>query len=284
MQDLEESKAKIKMLEQAAVVALFYYPIKSCGGRQVEQAEIDECGLKHDRELMLVDPATGAFITQRELPQMALIRPQIEQGLLRLEAPGMPVLELALVTEGVRLKAVVWSDQCDTVDQGDEVADWLGEFLRRKCRLVRMAPGFRRSVKPKYAQRAEDQVNFADGFPFLLASEESLTDLNQRLLEPLPMNRFRPNIVIAGSGLAYGEDFLKRITVGQITFRVVKPCVRCVITTTDQETAQRNKEPLKTLATYRQTEEGGVWFAQNLIHENLGTIGLGDKVKVLELK
>ena len=271
-------------LEQATITGLYYYPIKSCGGQQVEQAEVGERGIKHDREFMLVEADTNQFITQREKARMALISPQVGQGYLQLEAPDMPLLKVAIAEEGPRRRTKVWQDSCETVDQGDEVAGWLSEFLKTECRLVRMAPDFTRKVKRQHAKTGEEQVAFADAYPFLLASDESLADLNSRLDEPLLMNRFRPNVVIGGSGVPFGEDLVQQISLGGITFRVVKPCARCAVTTTDQATARRGKEPLRTLATYRRDEDGEVMFAQNMIHENTGVLRLGDRLKVIELK
>jgi uncharacterized protein YcbX len=147
-----------------------------------------------------------------------------------------------------------------------------------------MSPGFTRSVNPSYAVSESDQVGYADGFPFLLISEESLEDLNSRMAEPLPMNRFRPNIVIKGSGVPFIEDRIRQIKIGEIVFSIVKPCARCKITTTNQQTAEVGKEPLKTLATFRKVVRRGVMFGQNLIHENRGTLQVGDKVELLKLK
>jgi uncharacterized protein YcbX len=270
-------------LEQATVTGLFYYPIKSCGGWQVEEAELTETGLKHDRELMVVDP-DNHVLTQRELARMALIKPRIEGDYLRVEAPGMATLETLLIKEGPQKAAVIWDDTCQTVDQGDEVANWFSEFLNTEARLVRMAPDFKRTLDPKYSLSQQDHTNFADGYPLLLISEESLEDLNSRLHEPLPMNRFRPNLVIKGSGIPFTEDKLKRIQIGEVVLDIVKTCARCAITTTDQETTLRGKEPLRTLATYRRDAKGGVIFGQNVIHENTGTLRVGERLKVLELK
>jgi uncharacterized protein YcbX len=265
------------------VAGLYYYPIKSCAGIQVEEAEIDECGFIHDRELMVVEAATGEFLTQRELPRLALVHPYITNDLLRLEAPGMPVLEFPLVKEGPSQKVKVWSDKCRAVDQGAEVARWFSEYLEVEARLVRMAPDFTRRVDSRYALSSQDHVNFADGYPFLLISQESLDELNRRLDEPLPMNRFRPNLVLSGSGIPFGEDRMQKFAIGDITFYGVKLCARCVTTTNNQETAVMGKEPLKTLATFRRIN-GKAMFGQNLIHQGQGVLKVGDRVKLLEIK
>jgi uncharacterized protein YcbX len=145
-----------------------------------------------------------------------------------------------------------------------------------------MAENFQRRLDPKYALSSQDQVLFADGYPFLLISEESLEELNRRLDEPLPMNRFRPNIVIKGSGLPHTEDIIKRFRLGDVILNGVKPCARCKITTTDQETTLVGKEPLRTLATYRRGADGGVMFGQNLIPENKGMLRVGDSLKIVQ--
>ncbi|HEX2915961.1 MAG TPA: MOSC N-terminal beta barrel domain-containing protein [Chloroflexia bacterium] len=268
-------------LEQASLVDLYYYPVKSCAGQRLEQAQVVETGLLHDRELMVVDATNAEFLTQRELPRMALIKPQISGSHLTLNAPGMPALEMDLLLDGPEKGAKVWDDSCRTIDQGDEIARWFSEFLQYEARLVRMSPRFKRTLDSRYALSPDDTTNFADGFPFLLISQESLDDLNSRMAEALPMNRFRPNLVIAGSGIPFGEDQVRRIQIGEISFSIVKPCARCVTTTTDQQTAERGKEPLRTLATYRKAPKG-VMFGQNLIHSGTGVLRVGDPVRVVE--
>ncbi len=233
---------------------------------------------------MLVEADSGEFLTQRELPRMALIHPKIEADRLSVEAPGMSRLEVPLVKSGPPQRVKVWTDECESIDQGTETANWFSEYLGLDCRLVRMSAAFTRTLNPRYALSPQDQVHFADGFPFLLISEESLADLNGRMDEPLPMNRFRPNIVISGSGLPFCEDEVKQVRMGEIAFSIVKPCARCKITTTDQITAQTAKEPLRTLATYRKAQNGGVMFGQNVIHQGQGVLRVGDGLKVLELK
>ncbi|MBA3643101.1 MAG: MOSC domain-containing protein [Chloroflexia bacterium] len=263
------------------VTALNHYPIKSCAGTALTEAALGPRGILHDREFVLVEAATGTFLTQRELPPLALIRPTLTDGRLHLAAPEMPPLTIPIATRGDARDIVVWRDTCPAIDQGPESAAWFTAFLGLDCRLMRMAEDHQRQVDPAYAEIG-DQVGFADGFPVLLISEESLADLNSRLETPLPMNRFRPNVVVAGAGEPYQEDGWTRITIGEasgVAFRVVKSCARCAITTTDQATAARGKEPLRTLATYRKGERG-VYFGQNLIHDAPGTLRLGDVVRV----
>src|SRR4030095_5065166 len=260
-----------------AVSALYRYPIKSCAGTALDSAVIGRRGIEHDREWMIVD-ADNEFLTQREIPRMALIEPHIDddRGLV-LNAPRMQPCHAPIVKIGAEIKVRVWEDWCGSIDQGDEVAAWLSEYLDHNCRLVRLADFTVRKLDERYAKSGE--VGFADGFPFLLISEASLNDLNERLAEVVPMNRFRPNIVAAGSG-SYAEDDWKLIRIGTLEFRVVKPCARCVITTVNQASGNKGTEPLKTLASYRKSERG-VMFGQNLVHCGPGSIKVGDPIKIL---
>jgi len=262
------------------VSVLNYYPIKSCGGIPLSSASIGARGILHDREWMVVT-TDNWFLTQRECPRMALIHPEVTaDDHLILRAAGQDPLVVVVCRKGQTRMVAIWEDTCLAIDHGDEAAEWLSTFLGLPCRLVRIADEFTRKVSRKYAQRENDQVGFAGRFPFLLTSEASLADLNSRLSSPLPMNRFRPNIVLRGCA-PYAEDTWKKIRIGDIEFAVVKPCARCIITTIDQQTAQIGKEPLKTLATYRHTARGVV-FGQNLIHSSTGIIRVGDTVEVVE--
>jgi uncharacterized protein YcbX len=173
----------------------------------------------------------------------------------------------------------VWNDTCDAIDQGEEAAEWFSTHLGRAARLVKLADANARSIT-KEGARPTDRVSFADGFPFLLTSETSLEGLNRRRAAPRGMDRFRPNIVVRGCG-EHAEDSWRRLRIGEVDFRVARPCARCVVITTDQQTARREPEPLRTLAAYR-LDDGKVYFGQNLIHENLGTIAVGDRVAVVE--
>lgn len=260
--------------------ALYYYPIKSCRGVAVDRAPVTPRGLADDRLMMVVDEA-GGFMTQRDHPRMALIAPALHEDVLRLSAPGMPARDVRVRGDGPRRAVTVWGDACAAVDQGDAAAAWLSEFLGARCRLVRMADEHVRRVDARYARRGDDQTGFSDGYPFLLVSQASLDDLNARLAEPLPMNRFRPNIVVTGCA-PFTEDVWTDVEVanahGPVRFGVVKPCARCAITTTDQDTAERGAEPLRTLAEYRRRADGKVMFAQNLVFVDAGVIAVGDAV------
>jgi uncharacterized protein YcbX len=261
------------------VTGLYVYPVKSCAGTALTVAQLGPRGIVHDREFMIVDP-NGAFLTQREVPRLALIRPARASEGLELCAPGMPPLALRPVADGQNIMVRIWRDHLLAVDQGRVVADWLSTFLHTPCRLVRQADDVVRRVDPTFATHPDDQVGFADGYPLLLLSEESLADLNARLAEPLPMDRFRPNVVIRGAAEPYAEDGWSRVALGAVECSLVKACARCVTTTTDQTTAERGAEPLATLARYRHVPRG-VLFGQNLIHHAQHALRIGDTVRVL---
>jgi uncharacterized protein len=258
------------------LTGLNVYPIKSARGIPLDRSDVDELGLRYDRRWMVVDQ-TGEFITQRNYPRLALVTPRIGDGALRIDAPGMTSLELPLdPDETVFTRVSVWKDRFDAAWLGEKPARWFSEFLDCSCSLVYMSPQVTRPADPRYAPPGA-RVGFADAFPFLVISEESLEDLNRRLAAPLPMNRFRPNLVVAGAE-PYAEDGWDRIRVNDITFSLVKPCDRCVITTTDQATATRGREPLRTLATYRNVN-GKVLFGQNAVHDKPGHLRVGEEVQ-----
>ncbi len=258
---------------------LYFYPVKSLRGVKLERAPVDRRGIHFDRRWMVVDPA-GGFLSQRQLPRMALVGTRLIPGGLRLCAPGMPDLEVPFEEgEGEVLQVEVWSDLCQARSAGAAADRWLSRFLGRPCRLVYLPAESRRAVDPDYAA-PEDETGFSDGFPFLLISQASLDDLNDRLPEALPMRRFRPNLVVTGCA-PYAEDRWRRIRIGDISFRVVKPCSRCAIPTIDPETAEKEAEPLRTLNRYRR-RDNKVYFGQNLLHDGTGTLETGMAVEVLE--
>jgi uncharacterized protein len=258
---------------------LYVYPIKSCRGISLDAWDVDGRGLRLDRRWMLVDE-NGRFLSQRELPRMALIGVRIGPEHLAVDAPGMPSLEVPFgPATNDPVPTRVWNDVVMASPAIAEAGRWFSAFLGVKCALVRLSESSTRPVDPDYGG-PEDQVHLADGFPFLLTSEASLADLNERLDRPLPMNRFRPNLVVEGCG-PFAEDGWDVVRIGAMTFRVVKACTRCVITTVDQGTAATAREPLRTLATFRR-EGNKVLFGQNLIHdEDRGTLRVGDPVEVV---
>ncbi|HEV2744537.1 MAG TPA: MOSC N-terminal beta barrel domain-containing protein [Rubrobacter sp.] len=256
---------------------VYVYPIKSCGGISLPGADLGATGLLHDRRWMLVDEG-GKFMSQRRHPRMALISPRFTPDCLLASAPGMPDLEVPLEGEPAEhIDVEVWGDLQRGAPVGGYADRWFGGFLGVPCRLVRKPDDDVRPVDSAYA-RSGDQTSFADGFPLLLISEASLEDLNGRLESPVPMNRFRPNLVVRGCG-PYAEDGWREIRIGAATFRVAEACPRCAITTVDQESGERGKEPLRTLATYRKAD-GEVWFGRNLIHTSPGAVSVGDPVEV----
>lgn len=266
-------------MSEITLSGLYFYPVKSLAGISLERAPVDRRGIRFDRHWMLVD-SEGCFLTQRQRPEMARIKTQLAPGLLRLSAPDMPDLDLEL--EGEREKQLtveVWNDRVEAQFEGARVSNWLSQYLGVDCRLVSMPAKTVRPVDPRFA-RSDDQVGFSDGFPFLLISEGSLEDLNSRLDTPMTMRRFRPNLVVKGCE-PYAEDQWKRIRIGDMTFRVVKPCSRCVITTIEPETLEKGPEPLRTLSQYRR-EGNKVYFGQNVIHDSPGELKLGMPVEILE--
>ena len=259
------------------LTGLNIHPIKSARGIPLDESAVDEFGLRYDRRWMVVNQS-GGFLSQRSHPRMALVVPSVRGDLLRIEAPGMRPLETPLHPSAtVATTVTVWDDTCSATWLGERTAGWFTEYLGTPCSLVHMADDVMRPADQAFAPPTT-RVSFADGFPFLLISEESLADLNGRLARPLPMNRFRPNLVVAG-GQPYAEDGWDRLEIGGLRLRVVKPCDRCVVTTTDQSTGERGEEPLRTLATYRR-RDGLVMFGQNVVHESRGRLRVGDEVIV----
>ncbi len=261
------------------VTRLFIHPVKSLGGISVPQFSIDRFGPLYDRRWLVVD-SQGQFLTQRQHARMALVRTLLEGGRVTLSAPDCEPVQFSAAdfAGGATRRVQVWRDQCDALSGPPRLDAWLSRFLGVECQLVFMPETSRRAVNTDYAQDGET-VGFADGFPLLLASEESLQDLNSRMSLPIGMERFRPNLVVQG-GAAFAEDGWTRIRVGSMEFRVVKPCSRCAIPTIDPQTAQKQPEVFKTLKSYRQ-REGEVFFGQNLLPVGTGAIRVGDVVEIL---
>ena len=251
--------------DAASVAALHVYPVKSCAGLALERAPLLATGFAHDRHWMIVRPG-GRFVTQRELPRLALIGVGLEPDTLVLAAPGRAVLRHRLATPGQPRAVVVWRDACSGLDQGDEVAGWLSEFIGEPLRLVAFDAARARVVDPHVTGSCEFVTQFADGYPLLVIGAASLEDLNARLPAPLPMNRFRPNLVLGGVP-AYAEDRIHELHAPGIRLRLVKPCTRCSITATDQARgAVDGDEPLHTLHGYRWDRTlHGVAFGQNAV-------------------
>lgn len=256
------------------IARLFVYPIKSCAGIEVQQALLTETGLDLDRAWMVVD-AQGVFLTQRALPRMALIRPQLKTDQMVLRAPGMLALHVAIDAVEAPSTVTVWRDTVPAWDMGAVAAQWFTDFLGQPCRLVRFDPEHRRLASMAWTGGVEAPNQFADGFPILVASEASLEELNGRLVArghaAVGMERFRPNVVLAGLD-AHDEDRVGLVRVdggaeAELHLQPVKPCARCPIPDIDPETAQIDPAVGDTLRTYRQDKRlnGAITFGMNAI-------------------
>ncbi|HKY53195.1 MAG TPA: MOSC N-terminal beta barrel domain-containing protein [Anaerolineales bacterium] len=262
-----------------SISSLLYYPIKACRGFEVDSAYVERMGLQHDRRMMVVT-LEGGHLTQREHPRLALVTPKLNDGTITLSAPNYDSMQFGIQTSGISYPVNIWKSKgVQAIDQGEEAAQWFSDWLGTPVRLVHLADGYQRVVDQEYAVNTDDHTGFADGYPILLTSEAGLQDLNSRLEKPVPMNRFRPNIVVRG-GAAYVEDTWNRIRVGDVELAVVKPNARCVVTTIDKDTLEKSKEPLRTLEKYRRHKLGAI-FGQNVIPLNEGRIQLGMTVEVL---
>ena len=260
------------------ISGLFIYPIKSMAGIPVQSAIVTPTGFEHDRRWMLVDE-NYKFISQREVPIMALFKVGIlENGVLvsylshSLKIPFTPVSNQEYV------KVTIWDDTCEALIVGAQFDSWFSDCLGTKCHLVYMPDNSKRQVDEQYAKPGII-TSFSDAYPFLLIGQSSLDELNSRLENPLPMNRFRPNIVFEG-GAPFEEDNLAHIKIGNIDFYGVKLCARCNVTTINQEDGILGKEPLKTLAAYRR-KNNKIYFGQNLIHEGNGAVTIGDNLTII---
>jgi uncharacterized protein len=279
------------------VTSLVTYPVKSCAGVELSEAAVTVRGLELDRDFMVIDDG-GDFVSQRKVPELALVVPRIGERAITLAAPGMEPIELPLVSQPddrLVVEATVHGRPVAGQLVGEELDEWFTAFLpryreNRRFRVLRVREDAPRYIKERYRlDGASNQVGFADGNSMLLASERSLAALNRELAEPVPMNRFRPNIVIDGPALApYAEDSWTHLQIGAMTAFVVKACDRCAIPDTDQRTAVVGKAVRRALRVRRgknahDDSNTGVFFAQNLNHVHAPglTIRLGDEVQVL---
>ena len=266
------------------LASIHIYPLKSCAALPLDTAQVQTRGLARDRRWMVVD-ADDRFLTGRQLPRLTLIRALPDGDAVRLSAPDMPDLHVAPPpAAGARIASAVWGAPVRPLLASEPAHAWMSTFLRMPCRLVHMDDACVRPVKAKYDGRYGidgDEVSFADAFPLLLISQAALDGLNARLAAPVPMLRFRPNLVVSNTA-AHAEDGWKRIRVGEVEFDVVKTCVRCVFTTVDFERGafDPSGEPLRTLIGYRRSPDG-VTFGQNLIPRGAGTLRVGATVEVL---
>ena len=255
------------------------YPIKSLAGISLQSSQVEERGLKYDRRWVLVDE-TNAFFTQRDFPEMALIKVEIDDSGLKLQHKRKNIEPLTIPFQfehSKKEKVVIWDDIVIGEFYNQTIDSWFSEILGIKCHLVKMPASTRRIVDENYAKNKT--VSFADGYPFMIIGQASLDDLNYRMEKALPMNRFRTNLVFTG-GQPFVEDQWKKFKIGNVDFEAVKPCARCVITTTDQETAERASEPLLTLSKFRKVDNK-VLFGMNLISHSNGNIEVGQKIELL---
>lgn len=263
-------------MSEVTLSQLTIYPVKSCASIKLQSADTSPFGLQYDRRWMLVD-ANGVMLTQRQHPRMCLIQPTLDNGQLSLSAPGMEPLR---VNHGTAIMSVsVWEDQCSALDCGEQASAWLSKFMDLPSRLVYFPEDEIRQVDLSYAQPG-DITAFSDGFPYLLISQASLDALNSRLQAPVEMRRFRPNLVVEGCE-AFAEDQWQCLLIGDVTFRRVKPCSRCVIPSIDPRTAEKNPEVVRTLAGFRKSGKR-VLFGQNLTASGMGTLHTGMAVSLID--
>ncbi|MFJ9819626.1 MOSC domain-containing protein [Streptomyces sp. NPDC101151] len=271
----------------AELQSIHIHPVKAFRGVAPREAGVEPWGLAGDRRWALIDDG-GKVVTQREQPRLALAAAEpMAGGGIRLSAPGLEPLTVPVPEPVATVPAHVFGTKVEAVAACDAAHDWCSTYLGAETRLVHMDdPATRRPVDPDYALPGET-VSFADGYPLLVTTIASLDALNSLIAQgdraaegPLPMNRFRPNVVVAGTE-AWAEDTWSRLSIGEVVFRVARACGRCVVTTTDQGTAVRGREPLRTLARHRRVG-GQLLFGQNLVPLSAGTIRVGDPVRLLE--
>ncbi|MEC9071711.1 MAG: MOSC N-terminal beta barrel domain-containing protein, partial [Myxococcota bacterium] len=238
----------------------------------VDHFSLDHRGPVGDRRWMVTEPG-GGFLTQREHPRMATVRPRVTDAGITLSAPGMPSLQVPTTRSVAPLEVRVWKSGCVAADQGDAAAGWFSELLDRECRFVWMPDEVSRPI----SGGGQEAITFADGYPILVCHEASLEELNRHLETPVTMNRFRANVVVRG-GAAWDEDRWARLTGDEVELEMAKPCERCKVITVDQETGVGGKEPLRTLASFERDVEG-VCFGQNAIHRATRSLRVGQTLK-----
>ena len=266
-------------MSQLILSEIYIYPVKSLGGINVDSAIAEARGLKYDRRFLLVDE-NAIFMTQRDFPQLALLKLSFfENGFEVLNTKDNSRLIIPFEPDSNKnISVAIWDDVCKAVKLGNDFDAWFSNAVGKKCSLVYMPDDEKRIVEKKYINEGHI-VSFADAYPFLIIGQSSLDDLNKRLDKPVPMNRFRTNFVFTG-GKPYEEDHWGDFKIGDLKFKAVKPCARCVITTTNQDTAERNVEPLKTLSDYRKINNN-VMFGMNVVCNNAGKISIGDTINLL---
>jgi uncharacterized protein len=247
-----------------SVQELYIYPVKSCRGIAQKTVRLMPTGFEWDRQWMVVD-ATDTFITQRTHPKLAIVEPALHPDALVLNATGASALRVPLDYPGTPIDVRVWNDLCSAQDQGDEASEWLSAVLGDAVRLARVGARMDRTASARYAGPDPPPVTFVDGYPILVCNRASLDELNARMSTPVPMARFRPNLVLEGLA-PFAEDRIAALRIGDVTLRLVKPCTRCIITSTDQLTGERSTNPLPVLKQFRFSRElMGVMFGENAV-------------------
>lgn len=270
-------------MEKFYISEINIYPIKSLGCISLQEANLDEKGLQYDRRWMLIDE-NGDFITQRKHFELSLLKVKIENERLIVTHKKNPKQTISFSLDeqiGEAISVRIWDDITIGFEVNNAVSKWFSDFMKLSVRLIKMPEEEKRLVDPRYAS-ANEIVSFADGYPCLLIGQSALDNLNKKLKTPILMDRFRPNFVFSG-GEPHIEDNFATFNIGNVLFSAVKPCARCVLITIDQQTGIKGQEPLRTLATYR-TKNNKIMFGQNLIHQGLGTIKLGDELKITKWK
>lgn len=264
---------------------IYIYPVKSLGGIHLDIANITTRGLKNDRRFMLIDE-NGRFMSQREHPQLAIFQTKIEDNFLKIihkRTGQILLINLSSNSQLAPLSVTIWDDETSAIEVSSEASAWFTQALNIPTRLVYMPEESQRKTDVQYALTGEEITSFSDGYPILIIGQSSLNDLNNRLENPVNINRFRPNFVFT-DGEPFEEDNWHEFTVGNIRFFGVKPCARCIMTTIDQETGdKKSKEPLLTLNKYRKAGNK-ILFGQNVLISQLGTVSVGEDVTVISRK
>eukprot|EP00177_Eucheuma_denticulatum_P006193 GFKZ01011300.1.p1 GENE.GFKZ01011300.1~~GFKZ01011300.1.p1 ORF type:complete len:419 (-),score=79.45 GFKZ01011300.1:473-1729(-) len=284
----DEQRVEERSSGDIRIAGLYVYPIKACAGMPVDSARVTDRGLENDRLFMVVD-FTGRSITQKKYPKLALVKPRVEGDTLVIEAPGMDTFEHVVKKWGTKKEVTHMMDACEAIDQGDAAGAFFDEFLGvSELRLVRMREGFRRKVDERYVKPDTFETSFSDGWPYLLANEESLKEVGRRAGRELEIWRFRPNVVVGGGCLPFEEDGWKRLAMGdKVEFEVANPCIRCKVVTVDPKTGEMDaaNEPTETLKKFRSFGKKVV-FGQNMVPtknaRGKAVIKVGDSVRITE--
>ena len=271
------------MTDQCTITALFKYPVKSCRGTQVNSVSVSPTGIEGDRQLMIIKD--GKFVNQKRLPKLATVSTQrIDESKIEFDNDGREPLRHKITAEGEELIIDFYTNLVPVIDQGDALANWISEVIDNNIRVVALKSTFTRTVPLDEFALVDgiDQSRFVDVAPILVTNVASLADLNSRLEQSIPMNRFRPNVVVEGLD-AFAEDSVMSLENGELKLIRATYCERCAITCTDQETGERNNEPINTLKTYRHREDGyawGVMFGSYMGVEGSAMLSVGDTLTI----